>query len=464
VALGIALLWAACAGCSGAPEPPERPNLVVIISDDHGYTDFGFMGSRIVETPRIDRLAEGGTVFSTGYTTSSVCRPSLLSLLTGLHPYQFERQIELLAEAGTKRHSYTRIQDFATLPRYLEAAGYTSFQVGKHWEGFFGAAGFTRGTKTRKVLGSQIEQHSGGWEGLQVGRSTMEPIYDFIYANEREPFLIWFCPLLPHAPFDAPARFYERYADVELTRSALHYYANVARLDDAVGALVDFLDQRRLREQTLIVFLADNGWHNGPNEEFVYGDAPVAGSAFGGPRGKGSMHELGFRTPIIFNWPGQIPAGVVREDLVSTVDLLPTLVDFAGLPPPERPGRSLRAAVLEGAALPARSVIGHMPNDMRSRPNVKAEFRERFQDPEAFFLRNDTWHYIWYRVDERDELYRMLDDPAEQSDVSARHPELVAQFQAQIERWEERMANARPLWRQDRPTRPGSQRPKPAGS
>ncbi|MBW2667774.1 MAG: sulfatase-like hydrolase/transferase [Deltaproteobacteria bacterium] len=148
-----------CLLCSFActlERAPERPpNIVLIIGDDHGYRDFGFMGSEIVETPNLDRLATGGVVFPLGYSTASVCRPSLRSLLTGLHPLEFERFEQQRIRQGTKAVPKTPLRDiFQTLPTLLAERGYVSFQSGKFQEGNFENAGFTHGmTRTSGKVG-----------------------------------------------------------------------------------------------------------------------------------------------------------------------------------------------------------------------------------------------------------------------------------------------------------------------
>ena len=154
------LLAAIVAVACGEP-PVDRPNIVLIIGDDHGYPDAGFMGSEIVKTPHLDRLAAGGTVFTTAWNTASTCRPSLLTLLTGLQPLQVDlwmqanRRVPLAFSAGEE------IRQIETLPSLLARRGYRSFQAGKHWEGTFAQAGFTGGTKGPDVEGLPLIRMAG---------------------------------------------------------------------------------------------------------------------------------------------------------------------------------------------------------------------------------------------------------------------------------------------------------------
>lgn len=429
-------------GC-GAPAP-SRPNIVLIIGDDHAYPDAGFMGSDVARTPNLDRLAAEGTVFTTAYNTSSVCRPSLFSLLTGLQAYPARLWLGRLERRGLVR-SAGSIRYLDTLPGLLKRRGYRSFQAGKLWEGSrFEEAGFTAGTKTGAPGGGPMVQLVGGESGLQVGRTTMAPVFEFLRDAAGEPFLLWFAPMLPHRPFDAPPEARARYEGVRLSEGALGYYANVSRLDDAVGALLDELDAREVSDRTLVVYVSDNGWD--PSGDLDAG----RGRELGGVTGKLSMHELGFRTPMVFRWPGRIPAGVVRDDLVSTLDLFPTLLDYAGdagdagvARPPGREGIDLRAAIEQGAALPARTLYGWMEHALPSRiPPATKDWRARQR--EAFFARSPRWHYIHFPASVGDggrpqsaeeELYDLRADPAESRNVAAAFPQELRSLAAEVEHW-----------------------------
>jgi uncharacterized sulfatase len=421
----IALLLLCGSLASADPGSTLRPNIVLIVGDDHGYPYSGFMGSPFVHTPRLDDLARGGTVFTTAYVTASACRPSLLSLLTGLHPRQ----------PGAAREAPDPGSEAAlgagTLPALLARHGYASFQAGKWWEGSYAAAGFSEGTKTGAADASMVAW-MGGAQGLAVGRETLDPVFDFIDRHRETPFFLWFAPLLPHRPWNAPPQYLEPYADKGLSRSAVAYYANITRLDDAVGRLVAHLDARGLLSRTLIVYLSDNGFRQGPHEE-------ASGTEGSGPGGKGWMNELGFRTPIVFHWRGHVPAGAVRDDLVSSLDLFPTLLAYAGLPAPaDRTGVDLRP-LLEGRAGPPRSeLVGHMEN---VHPHLDAGHSSSDAETggrrtRAYFLRNARWHYVWSPEDGDDQLYDLETDPEERSNALREHPELVADFRRRIERWD----------------------------
>lgn len=443
-----ALVVVAQTSCSG-PEPSgDLPNIVVIIGDDHGWPYSGFMGDDVVKTPHLDSLAGEGVVFTTGYNTASTCQPSLRSLLTGLHPLQWRARRLALRDEGRAEPGVERIRDFMTLPRLLAGRGYASFQGGKYWEGGFAGGGFTAGmaqlTDPAPHGTPEWARNRAGGDSNELGRSTMQPLWDFFEENRGGPFLAWYAPKLPHTPHDAGEKFEAQYAGLPLSDAARRYYANITRLDATVGEIVAKLEKLGIREKTLLVYLSDNGWQQGPRES-----NPV--KALGGPKGKASMYELGFRTPVVFSWPGRWKgSGVRRDDLVATVDVFTTLLDFAGVEqPPDREGVSLRP-VLEGRGDSPREVIIGSMASLRPPQAVESAETDSPERPvrseRAYFLRTTTWHYIWYPRADRfegrrpEELYKIDEDPWEETDVAGEHPELVKGFREDIEGWLEDVA------------------------
>jgi arylsulfatase A len=264
------------------------PNIILMIGDDVAWTDFGFMGSKVVRTPHLDRLAETGTVFTHAFAPHSVCGPVLRSLLTGMRPQAVARGI---AAASQPRRPVPTLRDvFETLPELLGRRGYASFQGGKFFEGGFETGGFTHGMtvdRTAEGRGAGPPRRGAaavvrGTGGRSLGRETMQPLWDFLSANREGPFFVWYAPMLPHVPFDAPEKFTRLYAqDPPLLRG---YRANMTRFDATVGQLLARLKSLGIRERTLVVYVSDNGW-----DTAVRGKIP----GLGGPKGKGSLYELG---------------------------------------------------------------------------------------------------------------------------------------------------------------------------
>jgi uncharacterized sulfatase len=416
---GLGALLLAAPGCGDA----TRPNIVLMIGDDHGFPDFGFTGSPYVQTPELDTLAANGTVFLGAYSTGSHCRPSLATLLTGLYPYQWHHRVRSLMQTHAGLDENFAIEHFDTLPRLLASRGYRTFQAGKYWEGTFEAAGFSDG-----MIDAYDEEFPWGGQGTKLGRMTMEPVYDFIDAQRDDPFFIWFAPMLPHIPHTAPKEFQRHYRGKRLSRSAARYFAACTWYDHLVGQLVQHIESRGLSEKTLFVYLSDNGWdqpptvqHRGHLEAFI-----------GGPKGKASMYELGFRTPIVFHWPGRVESGRRVETLASTVDLLPTLLDYAGVAiPAGLPGQSLRPW-LEGGKGPARRHIVGSVEQLRRAHVRRGEF---FADEHAFYIQNSDWYLIDYPERGTVELYDMKTDPEQNHDVAALEPAVVKALREEISNW-----------------------------
>ena len=216
--------WLACAACAAvvapADPPSSRPNVVLIISDDQHWGDYGFMGHEHLRTPHLDRLARESLLFRRGYVTSSLCSPSLASLITGRYPHEHKivgndppdtpgsprqsPQGKAAFMAGRERLN-AHLDAWPTLPRLLGAAGYRSLQTGKWWQGDFTRGGFDEGM-------TKGQRH--GDEGLRIGRGTLQPIFDFMGRCRvaGQPFFVWYAPLLPHDPHDPPQELVDHYA------------------------------------------------------------------------------------------------------------------------------------------------------------------------------------------------------------------------------------------------------------
>ena len=423
-ALGAAIAaLSALAGCDRAPAGPaplpERPAILLVIGDDVGFGDYGFMGSPIARTPNLDRLAAQGVVFTHAFDTASVCRPSLQSLLPGLPPLAVSRQLARAARGPEPR----RFADtFETLPEILVRRGYRAFAGGKFWEGSPLDAGFTDALldwppwHERGPL-DPLTLAAGGY-ALALGRETLAPLEAFLDAAGHEPFFVWYAPMLPHRPFDAPERYVELFRDAELPELARAYFANLARFDESVGEVLAMLEQRGLRERTLVVYLSDNGW------DALHDTGDPSAQALGGPGGKLSIHELGFRTPLVFSWPGVIPGGRRDGRLVSSLDLFPTLLELAGAPPPASPfGRSLVPALLGRE--------GHWRDHLVG--NASGLREDGAEAPEsAWFLRTPEWRFVSGGRDRPERLYRIEEDPGEGHDLAAQNPDVVRDLRLQL--------------------------------
>src|SRR5437867_594264 len=269
--LVLALLIASPAALrAGDGVQPERPNIVLIISDDQGAGDYGFQGHPHVQTPHLDKLAAASLTFPRGYVPSSLCCPSLASIITGLYPHQHKITAnDPPAVPGVAKDGRGSSPELAarwnglldkvpTLPRMLAAQGYLSFQTGKWWHGDFTRGGFTHGM-------TKGARH--GDAGLTIGRQGLQPIYDFVADARRQqkPFFVWYAPFMPHTPHTPPDRLFQKYAAKTPSPHIARYWAMCEWFDETCGELLGYLEREKLAQNTLVVYLADNGWVQSPD-------------------------------------------------------------------------------------------------------------------------------------------------------------------------------------------------------
>jgi arylsulfatase A len=356
--------------------------VVMILADDQSWRDFGFLGNDLVHTPNLDQLAANSARYPNGYVPMSVCRPSLATLLTGLYPHQHGihfnhpppglgamRSMTAAQYRSTRANTDYLIRDVPTLPRILFRHGYACLQTGKHWEGSFRTAGFSHGmtlgqpaTRLGNVTGTRQQEngewvaHGNGDAGLVIGRETMQPIFDFVDEHAgKQPFFVWYAPFLPHTPYDASERFRRLYDDVDIPDHLVPYYAEIARFDETVGTLIDYLERNSLLEQTLIVFVADNGLRPHPEH-------PQRQNR----RSKLSPYEDGLRTPVLLHWTGHTSAAD-HPAPVHTIDIVPTVLSAVGLSDEitrRMHGRDLMPSASGEVSLASQPVFGAIyPND-----------------------------------------------------------------------------------------------------
>lgn len=402
-----------------------KPNILLLISDDHDEAHAGFMGNPQVKTPTLDRLAKGGVLFSTGLLPMSRCRPSLASFLTGLYPHQHGIYYNYGPDR-LKRHSY--------FPEMLRDAGYATFAQGIYWEGNPRELGFAYGKG----------------KDYAFARKDQDDLFDFLDLK-KQPFFVWYAPRIPHLPHRPPQKYLDLFAQSEViipdwvSPEKVAKYQQLERLsfametwyDDNVGKVLEKLSANKMIENTIIVFVIDNGWCNGLVS-------------------KGSAFDKGLRTPIIVHWPKNIKGGRVFKEMVSTLDVVPTLIEYAGLPVPANlPGHSLKPALEGGDQQFSDILFGAIF------PSVASKNGTPESDAYAFFARTNKWKYIHYvqdiTKDKNDtffriqhvmtdfparkagdeDLYDLEKDPYELHNLSnePEYKELLADFKEKIHQW-----------------------------
>lgn len=428
----------------------DLPNIIMLIGDDQGYPYFGFNGADYVYTPNMDSLAANGILFTDGYVSDNHCRPSLQTLLTGILPidyYQKAHQLmdEAVAEKGLegdtvkkfKQYYDTRalaMPHFNTLPKMLAEKGYVSFQGGKWWEFTYQNGGFTHGmtkgwTEEEQKTTNWFEKHMGG-DGMDLARVTNQPAYDFLEETKGKPFFMWFAPSLPHYPFDAPEKYYNLYRDKDMSESAKQYYANCTWFDDAWGEMVDYLKKNDLYDNTLIIYVNDNGWEQDP--EVDYTNDPMR-SHNGGDKGKSSIYDMSFRSPIIFAWANQIEKGQRTDAIIHSADLPATILDYVGIDIPEDMYGVSYRDVIEGNKETIRDHV--MGNAIQTRSRNPKEVMGRHI--EGYWVRKDNWFLRWHVTDGEVELFDLNNDLRNDKNVAEQNKGTVESLQSMITAFKE---------------------------
>lgn len=409
--VGVCLALGQRAGAAEA----ARPNVVLIIGDDHAWTDYGFMGSTEARTPHIDRLAAESLTYTRGYVTTALCSPSLATLLTGLHPHQHGITGNDPVKGLDREAWLERFFTHPMLPRLLADAGYLTLHTGKYWMRQPSAAGFTDSM-------GDTDRHGG--KALAIGRETMQPIDDFLdkAGREKQPFFVWYAPFLPHTPHTPPPRLLQKYSHIEDVPQR-KYLAMVEWFDETVGHLTASLASRGIAENTLVILLSDNGWN-----------------AFG----KSFPYDNGVRTPIILRWPARVKPRLDRESLVENIDIVPTILAATGVPAPAGlPGIDL----LDPGAVAARDTIflANYAHDMASPAEPEKSLWTRScihgawklvswrPDPPEVKPSLGAWQHK--NPDAMQELFDLAADPHETKNLAAAHPEKVRDLQARIDGW-----------------------------
>lgn len=407
------------------------PNIVMLIGDDQGFADYGFLRHPHIQTPHLDQLARTGLTFTHGYVPSSLCRPSLASMITGLYPHEHKITSNDpplppgLALGQANQHAgflaqrqamVAYIDQVPTLPRWLAPLGYRSYQAGKWWEGHHCRCGFTDGM----THGDPAKGGRHGDAGLTIGRDGLEPVQKFIAqaAKDRIPFYLWYAPMMPHTPHKPPAALFAKYEKLTPSPFVARYWAMCEWFDQTCGAVLTQLDELGLADNTIVVYLHDNGWIQDPNKEQY------------APRSKRSPYDGGLRTPILVRWPGHT-APATNATPVSSLDLVPTLLTAAGVKVPANlPGRNL----LDAAAVQARpalfgAIFEHNAVDIHQ-PAANLQYR---------WIVADGWKLIVpdrQRVPQVDlELFEVRVDPTEQTNRAAEQAERVARLRQQLDAW-----------------------------
>lgn len=427
--LAVVTVVVAAAAPAGAAAP--RPHVVYILSDDQGWKDVGFHGSDI-RTPNIDALAAGGARLEQFYA-QPMCTPTRAALMTGRYPHRYGLQTLVIPSNGR----YGLPTDEKTLAQALGQTGYATGIVGKWHLGHADRKYWPnrRGFDYQygPMLG-EIDYFTHSAHEVRDWYRDGKPVVEEGYATQllgaeavrlierhdaETPLFLYLAFTAPHAPYQAPKEYLERYANIaDPARRA--YAAMITSMDDEIGRVVAALDAKKMRENTLIVFQSDNG---GPRSAKFTGEIDMSKStipADNGPYrdGKGTLYEGGTRVVALANWPGRIPAGSVVDQPMHVVDMWPTLAGLAGASPAKgKPldGVDMWPVIAEGKPSPRTEVVYGV-------------------EPFRAALRSGNWKLVWKAtLPSKAELFDLAADPGEKNDVAAAHPERLRELEQRIE-------------------------------
>ena len=430
----------------------QRPNILLILADDLGYADVGFNGATDIKTPNIDALAKNGVTFSAAYNAHAFCGPSRAGLMTGRYPHKFGSQFNLPRSSMSGGLGIPRSETFFS--KVLQDAGYNTAAIGK-WHlgettefhpnnrGFSHFYGFLNGGHnyfTKQATKSYNSQKDKGLDhaifsylkpleenGVEVeekeyltdglSREAVKFINE-ASENKQQPFFLYLAYNAPHSPMQAKDSDMEVFKSIKDKKRQV-YAGMVYAVDRGIKQIVDALKESGQYENTLIVFLSDNGGK--PN--LGASNYPLSGK-------KGDVKEGGFRTPMFFHWPKHVPENRKYAFPVSTLDFYPTFANLAG------------ASIPEGKQLDGLDIWQAVQSNTNARPGkmiYAMRHRNGFSEASA---RKDGWKAI--TTGGKWKLFDIESDLGEKHDLSKQYPNILREMQAEMESWS--WTNVQPLW------------------
>jgi len=452
--LGVILFCSSSEAIAATQDQTQPWNVIFMLIDDLGATDFGCTGSRFYETPNIDRLASQGMRFTQGYAACTVCSPTRAAVMTGKYPARLH--ITDWIKGHNRPKAKLRIPDWTmylpleeiTIAERLHAAGYVTAHVGK-WhlgdapyypehQGFdlnvggthMGAPGsyfWPYGTGERRV---PLE---GGQEGEYLTDRLTDEAIRFIEAHRERPFFMYFAHYAVHTPLQAKpelvAYYEKKVAEAQARGDDLDgqqcpvYAAMIHSLDENVGRLMDCLDRLGIAERTVVFLTSDNGGLVLPACQ----KRPVTHN-IGLRAGKGSAYEGGVRVPWIVRWPGVVAPGSVCHEPVISIDAYPTILEITGVADAEdhhSDGISIVPLLTQQKVFAKRAIYWHYPH---YHPGGATPYSA---------VRDGDWKLIEFFEDNHVELYNLKEDPEESQDLAGRIPEKAESLRTQLHRWRE---------------------------
>lgn len=424
-------LFLALISCSRESEIEKKPNVIVILTDDQGYGDLAYHGNTIVKTPNLDAFAQQSFEL-TNFHVGTTCAPTRAGIMTGRNA---NRNNAWHTIAGCS----ILLEDEETMPQVFQRNGYQTTMFGKwHLGDNYPYRPHDRGfSKAFYHGGGGVQQTPDYWNNdyfddtyfrngvpeKTKGYCTdvwFDEAIAYIKKQKEAPFFMYLALNAAHGPFNVPSKYEQMYASAPLTDIQKRFYGMITNIDDNFGRLVSHLKETDQFDNTIIIFTTDNGTARGIIK--VEDSGEVLGYNAGLRGTKGSHYDGGHKVPFFISWPdGHIQQEAKSNDLIAHVDLLPTLtalVDIPFTPKKELDGKNM-LATLKGADTDANRIL--------------VVDTQRNQLPEKG--RNPSVMQGGWRLVNGVELYNTLDDPGQQNDISAQHPERVSELKTFYDTW-----------------------------
>ncbi len=422
--------------------PLIKPNIIYINLDDLGWKDLGFMGSQFYETPRIDKLASGGVVFTNAYAPAANCAPSRASCLTGQYTPRHGIYTVNKSDRGDARtrklipikNKADLASEKMTIAENLKASAYASAHIGK-WhlgddpkeQGFdINIGGGRLGHPKSYFSPYQNKDLKDGPEGEYLTDRLTDEAIKFVENHQKSPFFLHLAYYAVHSPIQPKKEKVEKYARKRGSQgqSNARYAAMIEGVDENIGRFMAKLDELGLTEDTVIVFMSDNG---GVSRRTSM--APLRA-------GKGSYYEGGIRVPLIVRWPAKVRSGIRCDTPVSGIDLYPTFLEMTGTPRAKQKildGVSLMPLLTRSGGLKKRALFWHFPVYLEG-GNVETRdpvFRTR----PGSVIRFGDWKLHEYFEDKGIELYNLNEDIGEKFNLAEKFPEKTTELQQMLTSW-----------------------------
>ena len=417
----------------------NAPNIIIIISDDQGYADVGFHGSKEIFTPNIDRIASNGVVFTQGYVSYAVCSPSRAGLITGKYQNRFGYTRNILLAPKDSLMGLPLSEQ--TLPDVLNNVNYKTKAIGK-WHlgaheslvperrGFDEFFGFLIGghryfpedltlndlSEARRQMDGYITRIYDNGKRIDTKKYLTEELSDnavkFIEDNSSDPFFLYLSYNAPHTPLQATAMDLERNNHIEVEKRRT-YAAMVSSMDDGIGLILDKLEEKKITDNTIVIFFSDNGgveWYNFSDNGILRGI-------------KGDFYEGGIRVPFTMQWPSKIKPGTIFDKPIIALDVFATVASAASAE------KYIRNDI-DGV-----DILPYITGEKSGLPHKYLYWQNPDKDIDV--VRDERYKYI--RIEEEEYIFDLKNDISEEKNIINSSKPIYDRLKSQFKEWEKEM-------------------------